>query len=84
MTTNANKLKIEDFDALLFHESGMNEVLDTLPFAKRNLKQKYIFSASVPPINGTYENQDKYRYFFEIQSNTFQIHFYTGTCSIGQ
>ena len=53
----------------------MNEVFDTLPFAKRNQKQKYIFSASVPPINGTYENQDKYRYFFKIQSNTFQIHF---------
>eukprot|EP00093_Oithona_nana_P000257 00257.XXX_1007_1810_1 [CDS] Oithona nana genome sequencing. len=42
----------------------MNEVLDTLPFEKRNLKQRYIFSASVPPINGTYENQDKYRYLF--------------------
>ena len=61
LTTNANKLKIEDFDALLFHESGMEEVLDTLPFEKRNPKQKYVFSASIPPINGTYENQEKYR-----------------------
>ena len=53
-------MNIEDFDALLFHESGMAEVLDILPL-KRNTNQKYVFSASIPPINDTYEHQENYR-----------------------
>ena len=60
LTTNANKMNIEDFDALLFHESGMSEVIDTLPF-KRNPHQKYVFSASSPPTDGNYEFQDRFK-----------------------
>jgi hypothetical protein len=63
-TTNKSLLKSEDdFDAILFHISGINpKSLETLSKVKRNEKQRYVFSAAAPARAGKFSQHDKIKY----------------------
>ena len=56
LTSNKSLLpNMEDFDAVLFHISGINQdLIYGLKGIKRSSRQRYVFSASAPPQHGKF------------------------------
>ena len=59
LTTNKSLLNdISEFDALLFHMSGVSKYIDNMP-AKRSPNQRYIISTAAPPKDEKFSYHDK-------------------------